>query len=292
MKTFNLLKCSLLPIFIIWICVNNLAYASHTQKSKISGDHSLNSHSSSKKGSSFRDTHKTLRRRESRTSISKSKTTPKKEEKRDQKDQTQKQELNVTSPKPEVNNNIHPTIPASTVTHPNEKPVLTESTDKPEINKIEPHKALENNHPVLLQNNPIAERLNSNAENQNMKSNTDSIKSSSTTDLNNKNNNNNEKSSVSGYFTRTSKHNQSNAGKAFASFVAGFILLYLSIYFICSNEKNNVLQTQFIDWMQYQVDYIAGYKEKELKNNSPYIMEGKKIIYFKLFNFFRKIIIL
>lgn len=276
MKAFYLLECSLLPIFMIWICLNNLAYASHTEKANISGDHSLNSYSSSKKGSSFRDAHKTLKRRESRTYTNKLKTTPKKEEKPDQKDLTPKPELNLATPKPEVHNtNIHPPTSASTVTHANDKPVLTESTHKPEINKIEPQKTLENNHPVLLQNNPIAERLSSNTESHNMKTNTDSIKSSSTSDLTN-NNNNNEKSSVSGFFTRTSKYNQSNAGKAFASFIAGFILLYLSIYFICSNEKNNVFQTQFIDWMNYQVEHIAGYKEKELKNNSPYIMEGKK----------------
>jgi len=87
-----------------------------------------------------------------------------------------------------------------------------------------------------------------------------------------------EKSSFSGYFNKTSKSNQSTAGKAFAAFIGGFILFYLSILLICHTERNNVVDTKFNDWVNKEVKHIdlgndAG--DKELLEKQPLLLEGK-----------------
>ena len=51
-----------------------------------------------------------------------------------------------------------------------------------------------------------------------------------------------------GYFTRTSKENQSAAAKALSAFVGGIILFILSIHLICWNERRAVKDAQYLDY--------------------------------------------
>lgn len=85
--------------------------------------------------------------------------------------------------------------------------------------------------------------------------------------------------SFSNYFSETSKNNQSSAGKAFAGFLLGFILLYSSIWLIFRNERANVVESDFIDWVKAQ-KFVNKNQATNLENNTEfeekkaYIVEG------------------
>jgi len=93
-----------------------------------------------------------------------------------------------------------------------------------------------------------------------------------------------EKTSAAGFFTKTSKTNQSTAGKAFAAFIGGFILFYLSIVFICKTERDSVVETKFIDWIDESVKFVdlnGSSGEKDLMENidKPILIQGKDYLF-------------
>jgi hypothetical protein len=59
-------------------------------------------------------------------------------------------------------------------------------------------------------------------------------------------------SSNEGFFTKTSKKNQSTAAKALSAFILGIILYICSIHFICWNERRAVKETEFIDFIRQE----------------------------------------
>lgn len=136
--------------------------------------------------------------------------------------------------------------------------------------------------PVAHSNNPAhssqVDRVSTNNANSNTKTNV----IATATNLVNSNaaNTKNEKTSTWDFFKKTSKSNQSAAGKAFAVFIGGFIMLYLSVVFICQIERGSVVQAEFIDWVNYKtvfVDLTNG-EAKTFDSDKAYILEGKYIL--------------
>jgi len=125
-----------------------------------------------------------------------------------------------------------------------------------------------------IKNNNVSERVGT--EN---KSKTIATETSVTKNNSENKNNNKEKSSFKDFFTKTSKTNQSTAGKAFAAFIGGFILFYLSILLICNTERSSVVQAKYIDWINDEVKHVdlnrGESAEKDLAEKKPLLIEGK-----------------
>ncbi len=92
-----------------------------------------------------------------------------------------------------------------------------------------------------------------------------------------------EKTSLKGFINIYSGKTQSVAGGAFFAFVGGFVLFYLSILFICNNERARVVEAKYVHWINSDVKYVdlnsGSGSEKDLIENKPILIEGILIFY-------------
>lgn len=101
--------------------------------------------------------------------------------------------------------------------------------------------------------------------------------------FNAENKNKEKKTSALDFFSKTSKSNQSTAGKAFAGFIGGFILFYLSIVLICRTERDSVVETKYIDWINEDVKFVdlnGSSGDKDLVEKKPILIEGIILFWF------------
>ncbi len=93
-------------------------------------------------------------------------------------------------------------------------------------------------------------------------------------------------SRTEGFFTKTSKKNQSTAAKALSAFVLGIILYICSIHFICWNERRAVKETEFIDFIRQEKKsiFVENAKKIEMKTeeeNKIFIINGAATVHEK-----------
>ena len=82
--------------------------------------------------------------------------------------------------------------------------------------------------------------------------------------------------------TFSSKQNQNVAWKALCGFALGFILLFVSVGFICWNERSAVNYTNYIDWLK-QEDGLIEIGENEpdkisFNQKSAYLVSGYLVV--------------
>jgi hypothetical protein len=77
-----------------------------------------------------------------------------------------------------------------------------------------------------------------------------------------------------GYFQKTSRQNRNTAWEALAAFVCGFILFWVSISFICWNERHSVKEYNYTCWLEENLQTIPIEEVKSATQDKTYIVTG------------------